>query len=168
MVEFFSLACCLGVIYLMLFKFRGSYEFDLDSVKAYYLVPIPFVLALLVHPGLNNHYLSDCSWTFAQYLEAIAMFPQLYLFQKKGGEIEAFTSHFVASEAISKALNFIFWVYSFHELNDYHSKNNWTLLPSLVGYFVIFAQVLQIILMADFFYHYVKSLMKGERIVISV
>lgn len=31
----------------------------------------------IVHPGLNNNWFTDVAWTFALYLEAAAIVPQL-------------------------------------------------------------------------------------------
>jgi len=36
----------------------------------------------------------------------------------KGGEIEIFTSNFVASQGLARLLCFIFWIFTFDELND--------------------------------------------------
>lgn len=46
------------------------------------------------------------------------MLPQLVLFQRKGGEIEPFTSHFVVGLGVGRLLSLLFWVSSYHELND--------------------------------------------------
>ena len=40
-------------------------------------------LAQIIHPALNGNALTDISWTFALYLEAVAVFPQIYMFFKK-------------------------------------------------------------------------------------
>lgn len=37
----------------------------------------------LFHPTLNNNFFTDTAWAFSLYLEAVAIMPQLYLFQKK-------------------------------------------------------------------------------------
>jgi len=55
------------------------------------------------------------------------MFPQLYMFFKKGGEVESFTSHFVASQGIGRILYLIFWIFSYQELND-HPGKIWSLV----------------------------------------
>ena len=36
----------------------------------------------IIHPNLNGVWWSDVSWTFALYTEAVAVLPQLYMFQK--------------------------------------------------------------------------------------
>ena len=49
-------------------------------------------------------------------------------FLKKGGEIESYTSHYVASQAISKVFGLIFWIMSFKELNIGTSLVNFRIL----------------------------------------
>ena len=107
----------------------------MDTMKFYYFAIPTFILAALFHPNLNNKLHADVAWTFALYYEAMAMFPQLDLFRKKGGEIESFTSHYVASTGLSRLLHFCFWVASYSELNE--ELNRYSFLPMHVGYFVL-------------------------------
>ena len=116
--EVISLLSCSFVLYLMNFRFHKSYNHDLDSFKWYFFAIPACILAVLFHPNLNSTFFGDFTWTFALYLESVAMFPQIDVFRKKGGEIEGFTSHYVASSGFSRILHFIFWVVSFQELND--------------------------------------------------
>ena len=60
-----------------------------SNLGALVLIVPAFVVALLVHPGLNKDVLSDASWTYAMYLESFAVLPQLYLFQKQAGASRA-------------------------------------------------------------------------------
>eukprot|EP01016_Furgasonia_blochmanni_P029946 TRINITY_DN3130_c0_g1_i3.p2 TRINITY_DN3130_c0_g1~~TRINITY_DN3130_c0_g1_i3.p2 ORF type:complete len:171 (+),score=52.12 TRINITY_DN3130_c0_g1_i3:223-735(+) len=142
----------MGTLFYIRVKYRSTYNWDLDVINAFFLVVPAIILAVLFHPSLNNYAPADIAWTFGLYLEAVAMFPQLYLFMKTRGEIESVTSHFVASQGISRILNFIFWVFSYEELND-ASASSLAVAPGHVGYCVIVAQAGQLILMADFFYH---------------
>lgn len=88
------------------------------------------ILAIFFHPTLNSFMPADVSinftqpkfptqiaWTFALFLESVACLPQLFYFQKVK-RVEAFTSHFLAGQALSKVLSFIFWVATHKELND--------------------------------------------------
>ncbi len=61
----------------------------------------------VLHPNLNNYFLADVAWTFSLYIEAVAVLPQLHMFQKKGGEIEPFTSHWVFSIGAARLLDFV-------------------------------------------------------------
>jgi hypothetical protein len=89
------------------------------------------------------------------YLEIVAMLPQLYMLSKKGGEIEAVTSHFVASQGFSLCLATFFWLGCYHEVNEAVGKS-WTLLAGQTGYVIMFCQVLQILFFSDFLIEYVK------------
>ena len=91
------------------------------------------------------------SWTFALYMEAVAIVPQLYMFHRKGGEVESFTSHFVVCLGIARVMHFAFWLSTHHEL-----ENRMSALPGgwLVGYVVLFSQLVHMLLMVDFFYYY--------------
>lgn len=118
------------VAYLMYGSLRNSYNKDLDAVQAYYIIIPAAILALLFHPSLNQFFPADVfpilnqfAWTFALYTEAVAMFPQIWVFTKRSGEIENYTSHYVACQAISRIFSFIFWTFSYHELNDPEAKS---------------------------------------------
>jgi len=63
------------MVYFVGVRFKPSYNWDLDNISSVYLIIPTFVLACLIHPSLNNSYFGDISWTFALYLESVAMFP---------------------------------------------------------------------------------------------
>jgi hypothetical protein len=48
--------------------FKTSYNKDLDTVKAIYLIKVAFILAIFFHPNLNRNLVADFSWAFSQYL----------------------------------------------------------------------------------------------------
>eukprot|EP00451_Oxyrrhis_marina_P013429 CAMPEP_0204327518 /NCGR_PEP_ID=MMETSP0469-20131031/12648_1 /ASSEMBLY_ACC=CAM_ASM_000384 /TAXON_ID=2969 /ORGANISM="Oxyrrhis marina" /LENGTH=285 /DNA_ID=CAMNT_0051309757 /DNA_START=12 /DNA_END=869 /DNA_ORIENTATION=- len=148
--------CLAGsIVYLIRVQFAETYDPTLDTFKRVYLFPPALVLAVLFHPSLNAFMPADICWTFALYLESITVLPQLVLFQK-AAEVEDFTVHFLAGQALSKLLSFLFWVSSFTELNDDSSH-----LKSYVGYWVIIMQLLQLVIMGDFIYQYIRCLSKG-------
>ncbi|KRX11068.1 hypothetical protein PPERSA_05177 [Pseudocohnilembus persalinus] len=125
--------CCTAVyvLYLIHTRFRTSYNRDMDNFQWFWFVLPTLFLGILFHPNLNQSFIGDIPWTFAIYLEAFSMLPQINLFRKKGGEIESFTSAYVASSGISKFLIFLFWVFTYEELNDVDGTS---LAPSIVGY----------------------------------
>jgi len=95
----------------------------------------PFIFAILFHSNLNNNYFFDVIWAFSEYLETLALFPLIYVMHStkdKGVAIDALTSHFVASQCLSRLLSFFFWVSSFHELNSTEG-HSYALFPSFVG-----------------------------------
>jgi len=168
-IEAIALVMTMINIGLILGPFNSTYSAHLDVFGYYKSVPsafgivwivVPcFLLALLVHPSLNGNVMTDLSWTFSCYLETFAMVPQLFLFTKKKSQnavVEDFTSHFVFALGCGRLLHFIFWLSSYHELNDSQvSGGSWA------GYVVVSFQFLQMLLMAKYFYHYLKSAATG-------
>ena len=97
-------------------------------------------------------------WALSMYLEAVAMLPQLYMFQKQAGDagvtVEAILGHTVFALSFSRVFELIFWLYSFKELSNYAGS-------MASGYLVLFTQFGQLVIMGDFFYYYFKSLSRG-------
>ncbi|CAN0027218.1 unnamed protein product, partial [Hapterophycus canaliculatus] len=97
-----SLALAAGCVVLMSTRFKSTYQKEADSFGAlhvptewgtlYIFVPC-LLLAVVVHPTLNKHFLSDTAWTFSMYLESMAIVPQLFMFQKQAkGIVEVLVS----------------------------------------------------------------------------
>eukprot|EP00916_Digyalum_oweni_P019765 GHVL01032998.1.p1 GENE.GHVL01032998.1~~GHVL01032998.1.p1 ORF type:complete len:279 (+),score=23.27 GHVL01032998.1:63-899(+) len=149
----FLLQC--AVIYFFRFKYADTYDSSKDVFNPLLLIVPSAILAFFWHPSLNAFMPADAAWTFALYLESVCVFPQLWMFQKEG-KVEAAISHFLAGQALSKALSFVFWASSHAELNDPSRP-----MKSYVGVWVIVMQIVQLILMGDFIYQYIKCVSKG-------
>lgn len=128
-----------------------------------YIIAPALILSIFLHPALNNFWITDVAWTFALYMEAVAILPQLYMFHRKGGEVESFTSHFVVCLGIARVMHFAFWLSTHHEL-----ENRMSALPGgwLVGYVVLLSQLVHLLLMVDFFYYYFVSVRTGGPMVL--
>lgn len=123
---------------------------------------LTLLLALLVHPNLNDNFFSDVAWTYATYLESVALLPQIYKFQKnKGQAVDSLLAHFCAALGVGRLLEFLFWLYSHKEL----ANHNGSAAP---GYFVILAQLFQLAMMAEFFYFYFKAVKYSTPLVLPV
>jgi hypothetical protein len=81
--------------------------------------------------------------------------PQLFQFMKEG-KAAPHTSHFLAAQAVSKVLSFIFWASSFSELSN---PNHY--IKSFVGNWVVAMQLVQLLVMGDFIFHYIRCISKG-------
>ena len=92
---------------------------------------------------------------FALYLESVAVLCQLFMFMKDG-KAQPHTAHFLAAQAFSRLMSFLFWASSFSELS-----NPDHVIKQFVGNWVVAIQLLQLIVMADFIYHYVRCIQKG-------
>ena len=123
-----------------------------------YLIVPALVLALIFHPSLNAFTPSDICWAFALYLESVASLPQLFMFQKTG-QVEPWTAHFLAAQAMAKLISFIFWLSSFSDLSDPNHS-----VKTYVGHWVLLMQGFQLLVMGDFIYQYSKCLANNKPI----
>ena len=130
-VEVSALVLCLGLLACIQLKVLKHAEkldtFDkaltdrlgLPSEAGIALLVVPaLLLAAVLHPSLNNNWLTDVAWTFALYLEAVAIYPQIYVFSRTKEEIEPLELNYVFFLAVARLLHFVFWVSSYQELND--------------------------------------------------
>jgi len=149
--------------------FKSTYEFESDKFGefhvprgygALYLAIPVFIVAVVLHPSLNSDFFSDVAWTYAMYLESVSLIPQLYMFQKQtNGIVELLTAHFVAALGFGRIMELIFWVYSYHEL----ATTNGSTLP---GYLALFSQLMQLLLMIDFFWYYFSAVKNATPLVL--
>lgn len=167
-VEFFSLAAAGLLLFAIFGPLKSTYEDKFDrfgnlppvprEFGAVYLIAPALLLAIFFHPNLNKEFFSDTCWTFSMYVEAVAMLPQIYMFQKQAAEengmVEAMIGHTVFALGFSRVFELIFWVGSFKEL----AHEAWGQTP---GYIVLLSQLAHLVIMADFFYYYFISISKG-------
>jgi len=168
-VEGMSLVLCSLALYACMVPFKHTYQADLDKFgelmvppgtgAVYLAVPI-LLVAILVHPNLNADFISDTAWTYAMYLESAALLPQLYMFQKQSsGVVELLTAHFVFALGFGRVMEFLFWIYSYHELADASGSK-------LPGYLALFSQAVQLIMMVDFFWYYYLAVKNATPLVL--
>lgn len=150
----------LSIIITIHSKYEASYEKTLDTCAIHWFFLGCFVLAVLVHPHLNNRRVPDMFWTAALYIEAVAMVPQLYLMSRKGGEVDSLAGHYVACVFVSRILMLSFWLHSYPELTPKGSSFNFP------GYGVVGSQLLQLFLFGDFMWYYVKSVTTESKLVL--
>jgi len=153
--EAFGLCLSGSIVYCCRAQYPNTYSSETDTLNHFYLIGPAAAVALILHPHLNNFLASDIAWAFALYLESVTVLPQLFMFMKEG-KAQPHTSHFLAAQAVSRLMSFIFWASSFSELSnpDHYIKK-------FVGNWVVGIQLLQLIVMGDFIYHYVRCIQKG-------
>lgn len=167
--EVLSLVAVIACVFCIIGPFKHTYEKEHDKFGTWWGVPselgviytlIPtFLLSLIFHPSLNSNMLTDTAWTWALCLESVAILPQIVMFMSKGGVVDEWTSHVVASLGLARFFQLVFWISSYHELND---KFNSSPGGEHVGHFVVASQVLQLLLMGDYFYFYIKAMKEGR------
>jgi hypothetical protein len=153
--EAFTLCLAGTIVYCCRVQYRSTYEPSVDNFNHLWIVGPAGVISLILHPHLNNFLPSDIAWAFALYLESVTVLPQLFMFMKEG-RAQPHTSHFLAAQALSRLMSFVFWMSSFSELS-----NPDHMIKQYVGNWVVVVQLLQLLVMGDFIYHYVRCLQKG-------
>mmetsp|Transcript_38317 Transcript_38317/g.43185 ORF Transcript_38317/g.43185 Transcript_38317/m.43185 type:complete len:325 (+) Transcript_38317:49-1023(+) len=152
-IEGTSLCLCgVALFAAMVGPFKHTYQANLDTFGAVIMAGSILFVSVCIHPNLNKDFISDTAWTFAMYLESAALLPQLLMFQKqKSGVVELLTAHFVFALGVGRVLEFTFWLYSHSELEDASGSK-------LPGYLALFSQILQILMMTNFFRGYYMSM----------
>lgn len=144
-----------SIVYCCRVQYASTYDPSTDSLNHLYLIGPALLIALVLHPHLNDNWPTDIAWAFALYLESVTVLPQLFMFMKEG-KAQPHTSHFLAAQALSRMMSFIFWASSFSELS--HPDHP---VKKFVGNWVVGIQLLQLIVMGDFIYHYIRCIQKG-------
>lgn len=139
------IASTLFTCYLVLMKFKATYDSNHDSFRAEFLVVPVAGLSVLV-----NHELSvlEVLWTFSIYLESVAILPQLFMISKTG-EAESITSHYLFALGSYRGLYILNWIYR------YYFEGFFDLIAIVAG-------CVQTVLYCDFFYLYVTKVLKGK------
>jgi hypothetical protein len=153
--EAFCLCLSGSIVYCCRVQYKNTYDPHSDNMNHLWLVLPAAAIALILHPHLNNFWPTDIAWAFALYLESVTVLPQLFMFMKEGKAM-SHTSHFLAAQALSRLMSFTFWASSFSELSN---PNHY--IKQYVGNWVVCIQLIQLIIMGDFIYHYVRCLQKG-------
>lgn len=153
--EAFCLCLSGSIVYCCRVQYASTYDVSTDHFNAAYIVAPAACISLVMHPHLNNFLISDIAWAFALYLESVTVLPQLFMFMKEG-RAQPHTSHFLAAQALSRLMSFIFWASSFSELS-----NPAHVIKQFVGNWVVVVQLIQLLVMGDFIYHYMRCLQKG-------
>ncbi|KAG8678667.1 endoplasmic reticulum retention protein [Ceratobasidium sp. 394] len=146
LMKMFFIGSSVYILYLMKYKYRPTSDPSIDTFEVLYLVGPSVVLALIFNYEFK---FSEVLWAFSIYLEAVAIFPQLFMLQRTG-EAETITTHYIAALGAYRALYVPNWIYRY-----------WT--EGNVDPIAVIAGLVQTGLYIDFFYVYFTRVMKGEK-----
>jgi len=155
-----SMIVILFLLYAVHKTYGDTYQAEHDTLDIFKAIPACIVLAFFTRGDLNSSMFFDTVWTTSLLLDTIAMLPQLWLMTKVGGQVEGMTAHYVAALSVSRGFAFAFLWHGYTELLPEGGSFN------IAGYTVLIAHLLQILLCADFMYHYVKSYASGKGVVV--
>lgn len=155
-----SLLICLYLLYLIYCVYPETSDRMFDNkLPFYYLVVPAFLLAILFKPYIFRNRVLDVTFEFSILLESVAIYPQIILFTIKKGEIESYTSNFIAFQGLSTIFILIFWYKNFIRVNDRKSL----FLGEYAGYVVIISEIVQLIMMGYYFYLYYISILNRRK-----
>eukprot|EP00667_Euglena_gracilis_P019347 EG_transcript_20724 len=151
-MKFFFLASSFFILYLIKVRFRASYDALGDSTNVAWLIG-PCVVVTLLHQvlffGAHPSSLLDVLWVFSEFLEAVAILPQLWMLQKTGAS-ETLTVHYLAALGGYRLFYVLNWIYRYH----LEGRKNW--VSWIAG-------GIQTLLYTDFFYHYFRVIVLKKR-----
>jgi ER lumen protein retaining receptor len=149
----FITASC-TTVYLIYFHFRATYDGNHDTFSIYYLLTPSALLALKfndAYDGAENYqYMIEILWAFSIYLEAVAIFPQLFMVSKTG-EAENITAHYLFMLGSYRGFYILNWIYR------YHTEGHFEIIAITAG-------IVQTVLYVDFFYIYVTKVLHGKKL----
>jgi len=157
-VDVCSLVLCLWLLHQVINVQKSTYLGSEGSFPIVQVCTISFILAVLLHADMNDRPIFDTIWMTGLFISVFAVMPQLWLCQKAGGRVEAFTSHYIAAMAVSRVLSGLFM---------WHAREDITSMEWIEGwnhgvYAILGAHFMHIVLLGDFTYYYLKALFKGD------
>ena len=112
-----------------------------DNFPVLYLLGPCALLALVFNYEFT---FAEVLWAFSEYLEAVALFPQLFMLIRYK-EIEALTSHYIFMLGAYRVFYVFNWIYRLSTEDNYSDWIAWI------------AGLVHTCLYADFAYHYVQA-----------
>ncbi|CAL0324412.1 unnamed protein product [Lupinus luteus] len=114
-----SLLSVLLVIWIIRFKLKSSYIKELDTIRLPFVIVPCAVLAIVVHPFSGYFRIYGSLWSFAVYLEAISVLPQLRYMQN-AKMIEPMTGKYVFALGLSRFLGLANWIIQIYETRGHY------------------------------------------------
>ncbi|CDS03278.1 Putative ER lumen protein retaining receptor [Lichtheimia ramosa] len=145
-MKIFFISSSLYILYLMKFKYKATYDANLDTFRIEYLLGGSAVMGLLLP---YEYSVVEVLWSFSIWLESVAILPQLFMLQRTG-EAETITTHYLFALGAYRGLYLLNWVYRYIT-EDYTDWIAWV------------AGLLQTALYSDFFYIYYTRVLKGRK-----
>ncbi|KPA85485.1 ER lumen retaining receptor-like protein [Leptomonas pyrrhocoris] len=150
-MKIFFIASTVHICYLMKFRspWKATYDRENDTFRIRYLIVPCVVLALLFHSTPRINVVVELLWTFSQYLESVAILPQIFLLEYTD-RYDALTSHYLFCLGAYRV------VYMLHWLILYYVRDR-------VMWVSVISGLVQSLLYVDFFYHYVTQVVRRAK-----
>lgn len=113
------------------FKYKESYNSQYDTFRSETLIIGATVIAIFVHYKFTYF---EVLWAFSEYLEAVAIIPQLYLVSK-AGKSEKVVTYYIFGLAMYRSLYLINWLYRYFGENYY---DLFSIVPAIIQLLIYF------------------------------
>merc|ERR1711881_202009 len=111
------------------------------------VIPVILVLSYFTYGNVNELMIFDILWMAGQYLDAIAMVPQILLISK-AGKVERYTSHFIGLSVLARFILSGFWF----NICVFHTD-----VYGLFKCGLLLTSVLHILFCSDYMYYWIKT-----------
>lgn len=150
-----SLGMMVWLLHQMLVVHRRTYQEIEDTVNIAPMVLASLVLAAIFHSDMDDRPLFDTFWMAGLFTSVVAVIPQLWLIMKTGDKAEALVGHYIAALAVSRILSGLFMWEARFDI----TCNQWMMTGFSHGIVAILAaHLMHLLLVADFGFYYIKSL----------
>lgn len=156
-VDFLSLLFVAWLLKKLLNDMRAVHQTEQDNMPILPIILSCLTLAGLFHADMNDRPAFDTAWMTGLFISAVAVMPQLWLIGKTGGKVEPLTAHYIAAMAVSRALSGTFMWHARHDV----TCNEWVNGYNHAPWVILGAHALHLLLLCDFGYYYIKSVMKS-------
>lgn len=155
--QFFDV--CSVVLILLLIRrilvvHSDTYQASEDTLPVGPILIVSFALGALLHGDMDDNPVCDTFWMAGLLTSVFAVLPQFWLLQSSGGQVGAYTSHYIAAMAFSRFLAGCFAWMAWEHLS----------CEPYIGEFqhfravVMVVYILHVIIHCDFIWGYVRAM----------
>lgn len=139
------------ICYLMKYvsPWKATYDRDNDTFRIRYLIIPSAILALIWHGPPRRALVLDMLWAFSQYLESVAILPQIFLLEYTE-RYDALTSNYLFCLGAYRVLYLIHWILRYYLLGK-------------MNVISVACGMVQSLLYVDFFYHYIQQVVRKAK-----
>jgi hypothetical protein len=154
-IETCSLILITWLFYQVTVTYRDTYQVTEDGSYVISMATGCLLLASALHTNLAERPFFDTMWMTGLFAGTIAVLPQLGLICKTGGRVQPLTSHYICALALSRVLSgVVMWLAN---LDGDLTSDPWIEGFNHGKWAILVAHGVQMLLVADFAYHYVQS-----------
>eukprot|EP00931_Biecheleriopsis_adriatica_P020993 TRINITY_DN1386_c0_g1_i2.p1 TRINITY_DN1386_c0_g1~~TRINITY_DN1386_c0_g1_i2.p1 ORF type:complete len:282 (-),score=64.98 TRINITY_DN1386_c0_g1_i2:136-981(-) len=153
-VDIMSLMLVAWLLQQLFFEKKSSHQKEADTFPIFPMVLVCILLAAMLHADMNARPVFDTLWMAGLFICTVAVLPQLWLISKTGGKVEPLTAHYIAAMAFSRALSGIFMWCARFDINC----SPWFTGFNHAAWAILGAHALHLLLLGDFGYYYVKTM----------